>query len=209
MMRALNIRLPLGSLLALGLLALSGCSILPISDEAPTLYTLSPKNTFDTDLPTVTKQLLVELPIAAEGLNSHRIALSRDLLSIDYFAKARWTERGPQLVQTLLVESFENTGKIISVAREGSDLRADYSLKTELREFQAEYADSASPPNINVRIIAKLIKLPERVIVAAESFETNLPAGGTAMQDIVTTFDEALGKVLKRVVLWAMPVIAR
>ena len=39
------------------------------------------------------------------------------------------------MVQTLLVESFENTGKIVAVARKATDIRADYVLKTDLREF--------------------------------------------------------------------------
>ncbi len=209
MKRAPRIRYRLAAVAAISLLAVGGCSLFPVADEPPALYTLSPKNTFDEDLEFVNNQLLIEVPNAAEGLNSHRIALSRSLLSLDYFAKVRWTERAPLMVQTLLVESFENTRRIVSVAREGTDLRADYALKTELREFQAEYADDAAPPNINVRVIAKLIKMPERIIVAAKSFEAVMPASGTGMTDIVTAFDEALGKVLKRVVLWAMPIVAR
>jgi cholesterol transport system auxiliary component len=49
-------------------------------------------------------------------------------------------------VQTLLVESFENTKKIVSVARQGVDLGADNVLKTELREFQAEYRNRTDAP---------------------------------------------------------------
>ena len=189
--------------------SLVGCtSLIPGADNPPDLYTLTPKNTFDETLPEVTNQLLVEVPIAAEGLNSHRIALSRGALSLDYFANARWTERAPLLVQTLLVESYENTGRIVSVARDGTDLRADYVLKTELREFQAQYADTASPPTINVRVIAKLIKMPERSIMASESFDATIAADGTSMVEVVRAFDDALGKVLKRLVAWSMPLIA-
>jgi len=191
-----------GALVAAGL---AGCSLIPVPEEQPVLYTLSPKNTFDEDLPTVSKQLVVEAPVAAEGLNSHRIALSHDELSLDYYANAKWTERAPMLVQTLLVESFENTGRIVSIAREGTDLRADYSLKTELREFQAEYPTKDANPEVEVRIIAKLVKMPERTIIAAESFGAKIKAEGTAMPAVIGAFDEALGKVLKRIVTWAMP----
>ncbi len=52
----------------IALLGLSACSILPIPEDPPALYTLSPKTTFDETLPKVSKQLLVEVPIAAEGL---------------------------------------------------------------------------------------------------------------------------------------------
>lgn len=194
--------------LALGLalgLGVAACSLIPVPENPPVLFTLSPKNTFDETLPVVSKQLVIEVPIAAEGLNSHRIALSREALSLDYYANARWTERAPLLVQTLLVESFENTGRIVSIAREGTDLRADFALKTELREFQAEYSTADGPPEVNVRIIAKLVKLPERTIISAEAFGTKFKSEGTDLPSIVVGFDEALGKVLKRVVHWAMP----
>ena len=113
-----------------------GCTLdglLTSGGPPPRLYVLTPKSTFADALPHVESQLVVELPIASEGLNTHRIALRDSPLTLDFFANARWTEGAPQMVQTLLVESFENTGKIVSVARQGVDLRADYVLKTELR----------------------------------------------------------------------------
>jgi cholesterol transport system auxiliary component len=188
---------------------LLGCSILPVPEEEPALFTLSPKNTFNEDLPTVTKQLVVEVPVAAEGLNSHRIALSRSALSLDYYANARWTERAPLLVQTLLVESFENLGRIVSIAREGTDLRSDFALKTELREFQAQCddgkaeADGPCPRHRQAGQAAAARDHRGRIVRRRDRLDRHLD------QRIVVAFDEALGKVLKRIVHWAMPVIAR
>ena len=51
-------------------LVLGGCSVL--SSEAPTLYVLSPKNTFSNDLPQVTTQMVVTEPFAAAGLDTDR-----------------------------------------------------------------------------------------------------------------------------------------
>ncbi|MBT3629536.1 MAG: hypothetical protein HOA58_14590 [Rhodospirillaceae bacterium] len=196
------------ALLVLALaLGISGCSLsgmLAGDSPAPKLFVLSPKSTFANDIPKVTAQLVVEAPIASEGLNTHRIALRHSPLTLDYFAGARWTERVPLLVQTLLVESFENTKKIVSVARQGIDLRADYVLKTELREFQAEYGGGNAAPEVWVRLNAKLVRMPARIIVASETFEARLTAGGTTMTDIVYAFDETLNKVLKKSVTWTM-----
>jgi cholesterol transport system auxiliary component len=61
----------------------------------------------------------------------------------------------------------------------------------------------------HVRVIAKLVRLPQREIIAAESFDAEIASTGTSINEIVVAFDEALGKVLKRIVHWAMPVIAR
>jgi len=113
-----------------------GCTLdglLTSGGPPPRLYVLTPKSTFADDLPHVESQLVVKLPIASEGLNTHRIALRDSPLTLDLFANALLTEGAPQMVQTLLVESFENTGEIVSVTRQGVDLRADNVLKTELR----------------------------------------------------------------------------
>jgi len=185
----------------------SACSgsFLPGQAPPPKLFDLTPKSTFDADLPQVKWQLLVETPIAAAGINTSRIALKRSQTTLDYFAGAEWTDRAPALVQTLMIESFENTGKIISVGRETVALRSDYSLKIELREFQAEYYDGEeSPPKINVRINAKLVLMPDRIIMASETYGFEIQSESNTLEDIVLAFNEALGKVLKRVVGWTL-----
>ncbi len=187
--------------LALGLSACTG--LMPGSGPAPDLYTLSPKSSFDTALPEVSWQLVVEVPFASGGLATQSIALRSNALEMRYFAGARWIERAPRLVQTLLVESFENTGRIVAVGR-AADLRSDFNLKSELREFQAEYESEAAPPLIRVRLNAKIVQQPQREIIASENFEATARAAGTNMAGIITAFDEAFGKVLRRVVEWTL-----
>ncbi len=188
----------------IGLALLSGCiDVLPGSGPPAKLYNLSPKSSFSADLPTVDWQLVVELPISAETLNTPRIALSREPLTLDYYGGARWSERTPVMVQTLLVESFENTDRIVAVARKSTDLRADFVLKTEMREFQAEYSGDG-PPIVHVKINAKLVKMPQRTIIASFKSERKIQASGTQLIDIVRAFDQGLGKVLKEVVEWAL-----
>jgi cholesterol transport system auxiliary component len=192
-----------------GLLAmtagLSACGFtLPGSGPAPDIYDLSPKNTFDEDLPQVTQQLVVEEPSSARGIDSDRIALRPSPIEVKYFAGARWVDRGPRMVQILLVESFENTGKIIAVGRQSIGLRADYSVKSDLREFQAEYFDAAGQPQIHVRLNVKLIKMPEARIVASRTFDQIEPASGKEITAIVQSFDETLGKVMRQAVEWTL-----
>ena len=188
----------------ISLALLSGCiDLLPGGGPAAKLYSLTPKSSYDENLPKVDWQLVVELPISAESLNTARITLSRAPLTLDYYGGARWSERAPVMVQTLLVESFENSGRIVAVARKSTDLRADYVLKTDLREFQAEYSGDG-PPVIHVELNAKLIKMPQRTIIASFKSERKVQAGGTELIYIIRAFDQALGKVLKGVVEWAL-----
>ena len=196
---------PLAAALALAFLLAACAGMLPGGGAPPDLYTLTPKSTYSADLPTVTWQLAIEVPVAAESLNNSRIALRHDPLSLRYYKGARWTERAPVMVQTLLIESFENSGKIVAVARKATDIRADYVLKTDLREFQAEY-DAGGAPVAHVRLNAKLVVMPKRAIIASETFESSVRAEGTGIAQVVVAFDTALGKTLKQIVEWGLTV---
>ena len=186
---------------------LAGCSLkLPGTGAPPRIFVLSPKSTFDGVLPVVDWQLLIDSPIAAAGLNSSRIALRQSQIELQYFANAAWTDAAPKMVQRLLIESFENSGKIVSVGRQSVGLRADFILATELREFQAEYEGKTDgePPDVRTRINAKLVKMPQRTIVASKTYDYLIPAEGPELVSIVKAFDLALGKSLKRIVSWAI-----
>ena len=186
------------------LLLIGGCTgaLLP-KGPPPALYNLTPKSTFPGSLQRVTWQLIIEEPVAAGGLDSSRIALRPRPTELQYFADARWTERAPRMIQTLLVESFENTEKIVAVGRQDIGLRSDINLKIELREFQAEYFEGVDRPRVRVRLNAKLIRQPRQEIVASKSFETLVPfEANSGMQPIIGAFDLALGRVMKQLIEW-------
>ena len=184
-------------------LATASCA-LPGTGEPPQLYTLTPKSTFEASLPRVDWQLVVERPVASAGINTQRIAVQRTPVTLDYFARASWTDQAPALVQTLLIESFENSGKIRAVTRESSQLRADYILQIELREFQAEYDKPGLPPQAHVRLNGKLIRMPDRTIIANQTADRLVRAEKSDMENVVLAFDEALGKAMKQMVEWAL-----
>lgn len=190
-------------LCALGITA--GCSVLKIPGQAPDLYNLTPKSTFNDNLPEISKQLIIEEPIAAGGLDNNRIAQRPHSTKLQFFANARWTERAPKMLQTLLIESFENTNKIIAVGRQSIGLRSDFTLKTELREFQAEHDTESKTFTVRVRINAKLVQQPNRVIVGSQSFEHTVEIkDDTGMNNIVIAFDQAANKVIKKLVEWTL-----
>lgn len=191
--------------LATGLAGLTAaCSQLPIGKPPPQLYTLTPKSTYPDDLPRAPWQLAIERPNAPAGLSSARIAVAREPLTLDYYAGVAWVDDAPNMVQRLLVESFENSDRIVGVGRDGVTFRSDFTLKVELREFQAEYFDGAPTPTIHVRINVKQVQMPQRIIIAAEDFDIKRTSPTNRMADIVRTFDAALGSVLRNIVIWTL-----
>lgn len=205
--RAGRSALPLLALALTGF-ALAGCGAL--GGPPPQVFALSPKSTFASDLPDIgeRRQLVVEQPESAGGLNTNRIAVKPQPLQLDYYAGARWTERAPLMVQTLLLESFENTGKIISVGREAIGLRPDFVLRGDLREFQAQYFSSGGGtvdvPHILVQFNAKLIEQPQERIFDSQNFESCVQAASGSIEDVVEAFDTALGNVMKDSVQWTL-----
>lgn len=195
-------RWPLPAAAALMLL-LAGCTSL-LTGPPPDLYRLTPKSTYPADLPHVRAQLLVDVPLAPAGLDTRRIALSRSAISLDYFADSEWTDRVPVLVQTALLDSFENSGAITAVDRESILLQPDFILKLEIRHFEAVYGAKGGAPTIWVSMIARLVAMPARKIIAQKSFEQRRPAAGKNIPDIVDAFDGALGKVMKQIVVWTV-----
>jgi len=192
------------SIAALTAVALSACSLPDLgSGPPPDLYVLSPKSTFPDDLPSVDWQLVVEEPSTAKGIDTDRIAIAPSVLEVKYLAGSRWADRAPRMVQQLLIQSFENSKKIVSVGRQSIGLRSDYVLKVELREFQAEKtADGGTVAHVRVNL--KLVRVALGQIVGSESFDFSKPANSESVPDIVQAFDDAVGAVLKRAVAWTL-----
>ena len=189
------------------LLASCAGNLLPgAGNDPPKLYVLTPKSTFKTDLPKVDWQLTIGVPNADAALNTQRIALRRNPVSLEYYARATWVDTAPQMIQTLLVESFENSKKIVSIGRQSVTLRADYSLLTDLREFQAEYLGSG-PPRVRVRLNARMVRMPQREILALQTFEYLEQATDSSLEAVVVAFDSALGKTLKKIVEWSLTTV--
>jgi cholesterol transport system auxiliary component len=186
------------------LATLGGCGLLPNVQRPTRLYTLAPKTRFPAGLPTVKWQLVVELPTAAAGIDSSRIALTHDPLRLEYFADAEWTDTAPGMVQTLLIESFERTGKILAVGSESAGLLPDYVLETDLRLFQVNYRGSDPLPTAAVLMDARLVVMPQRRIVGATTSQKFQKASGTKFDAVLDAFNDALGHVLRDIVVFAL-----
>ena len=184
-------------------LLLGGCQLINAAEEPTDLYTITPKSTFEPDMPAVFWQLAVEEPNASAYLNTSRIAIAQSATSSDYYAKTGWTDRAPLMVQTRIIDSFENSHKIIAVARESIGLRANYVLQSDLRNFEAMYI-YGKPPIAHVRIVAKLVRMPDRQIIGVGSFERCVRARADKVPKVVEAFDQALGSVMKRLVAWTL-----
>ena len=183
-------------------LALAGCGGLFGGSSPAQLYRVTPVHAFPPDLPHLPVQVLIDEPLAPAGLDTTRIALSRSAVSIEYFADSEWTDRVPLMVQTALLESFEDSKALSAINRESLGLHADFILKTEIRHFEALYDSPNQAPEVWVSIVTRLVNPSSRDIVSQASFERRVRAEINDVPQIVLAFQEALKGVMEEIVVW-------
>ena len=185
--------------LALGGGLLAGCATLGSRSD---LYSLSAPTSTGAG-PTVSWQLLVDSINAPAGLDTTSIAVRQRPASLDYYEGVAWTDRAPVMMQRLMVETFENTGRITGVGRQSVAIRANFILRCELRDFQSDTTGSG-PPVAVVRTSCALIRMPERDIIARESHTGQAPAAGTRFAEVIAAFNRATDDALTQIARWAL-----
>ncbi|HSC59755.1 MAG TPA: ABC-type transport auxiliary lipoprotein family protein, partial [Rhizomicrobium sp.] len=137
--------------------ALSACgSLLGPSEAPPQIYVLHPPFGPVANAPAVQWQFGVTEPVSPAVFDSKRISLIQGQ-TMDYYASSAWPDQAPDILQSLLVEAFEKSGKIKAVGRNSAGVRADILVTTEIRDFSAHYDVKDGIPTIVVDIVAKLI----------------------------------------------------
>jgi cholesterol transport system auxiliary component len=187
------------------LILLAGCGTSDLlgPGKSPQLYLLNP-DFGPADGPTVSWALDVAQPDAADNLDTSRIALFNPPARMDYYANVAWPDRLPQLVQAALVQAFERSGKIGSVAPDEAGLRSDYMLQTEIRDFIAVYDTPDAAPKVKVRMMVKLVHTHARDIVQTLEVTQEVPAGANSVDNVVIAANQALTICLKQIVDWAL-----
>ncbi|HET7883379.1 MAG TPA: ABC-type transport auxiliary lipoprotein family protein [Acetobacteraceae bacterium] len=185
------------------------CSVLS-SPPAPQIYRISPVAEQHSRSRTLRKRLVVDIPTASESLDTDRIALVRDRTRFDYYANSLWTDRVPVLVQTLLIDAFENDGSIAEVARDARTVTPEYVLGTEVRQFEALYdSGSNQTPVAVVALDLRLVKMPDHRMLGHTLVTEQSMAGKNSVDSLVEAFDAAVGKVVLQCVAWTVNMLSR
>jgi cholesterol transport system auxiliary component len=183
--------------------AIAGCgSLLGPSSPPPQIYRLSPEVAPTPAGTPVTWQLAVSRPETSQTLDTERIALMRGAL-MDYYADAQWNDSAPRLVQSLLVEAFDRSGRVQAAATNAAALRADLTLASELRDFEAQYDSSDTAPVVVIDIQAKLLD-PRGKVVESLNCRQTARAAQNSVPAVVAAFDRAMASALSQIVGWSL-----
>jgi cholesterol transport system auxiliary component len=181
----------------------TGCStgsLLDSDTPTPTNYVLAPLPPAANATPSAASNidLAIARPDVAPGLDTRRIAVLRGRL-LDYYRGTEWGGSVTDVVQTLLVASLDNQQLFRSVTSEQMRVSSEYLLDVEVRDFQAEYADGKSLPQIRVSMVGRLIRVVDREMIGNVSATALRPASDNRMSEVAAAFEAAAQQVAAEV----------
>lgn len=192
------------SILALGIVSLflTGCSSIfpPVKSDPENQYVLN-------SVPSVTKNpvenpktILVTYTQADDIYNTTQMSYTLKPYQIAYFANNRWADTPAQMLQTLMVQTLQNTHHFRAVVTPPFIGRYDYVLNTQLLELQQDFLQN--PSRIHLKLRVQLIQIGSNQVIVdkelsvTEPTNSNTPYGGViAANQAVKTMLRQLAKL--------------
>jgi cholesterol transport system auxiliary component len=184
--------------LALSAMSSACVSVLPEAKPPAPRYVLSPVE-FATQGPEVSWSLAVEDPSATRVYDTTKIAALREPGRVEFFMGGEWADRGSRLVQTALVRSFENSGRILAVGDRIDLPAANFILNTDIRALDANYETGA--PVAEFAVFARVTDGQGKVI-AVKLFRRSVPAAANTVPEVAKALNEAVSAALAEIVEW-------
>jgi len=145
-------------------------------------------------------QLVVSEPIASSPLDSDRIVVRTGPQSLELLKDTQWVDPLPHLVQSRLIQTFENGHLLRTVGYPGQGITGDLVLDSEIRRFEVD----AVTGEATVEISGKLINASSGRILAAQIFSAQTPGSVADGASASAALNSALGQVMKEIVAWAV-----
>ncbi|WP_312896910.1 ABC-type transport auxiliary lipoprotein family protein [Microvirga soli] len=143
-------------------------------------------------------QVLVNEPAALQQLSTQQILVKDTSGSVSFIGGGQWADNLPRLIQTRLINTFENSSQLRGVSRPSSGAVADVQLVSELRRFEIATPDNQAVAEISVKIVSDR----DGRIVNGRIFRANIPASAIDAPNAARALDEALSVVMLDIVRW-------
>lgn len=175
---------------------LAGCGAVDLRTPTPprTTYVLDAVPALPAALRRSPAVLLVDVPAAAPGYATPRIAYARAPQQLDYYNRSEWADTPARLLLPLVVRTLERQGAWAAVLAAPAPVRADQRLALELLEFV--HHDLAPPGTVRVALRATLLDVESRAVRATRVIEAEEPVASDDAAGAAAAFNQATGRVL-------------
>ena len=185
-------------------LLLSGCSsILGGSKTPTTIYAPVTRAQAPADWPAVQWSLALGRSYGGRGADGLRIAVRPTPNELQVYKGAQWSRPPNEMLEEGILQTLEDSGRIATVARQGTGIGADYRLLLDVRRFEADYAGN-SVPSATIEVTAKLLHVQTQQLAGSRTFLQARPASTTAVPDVVAAFEQALTAASREVAGWTL-----
>lgn len=188
------------ALAAVAAASLSGCALLSSPDPVQLYRFGDPAGPATTSVadPVQVKLRTVEMPQATQG---DRL-LGVTGTEAAYIAGARWVSPALTLYGDALEASFASQGRTVRLIGRRELTPTTRLLDVDLRAFETRYEYAGGAPTVVITARARLLRFPERTVVAEQTFTVNQPAGENRVSSIVEAYDVATRDVNAQIVTW-------
>lgn len=123
---------------------------------------------------------------------------------VAYIAASRWATPARTMFTESLRQSFGSSARVVSLI-DRSEMRAsNLLLSVDVNAFEVRYENGrGAAPVAVVSFDAKIVRYPDRSVVAHRAFEARQPASDNRVGAIVQALDAANGQVVGELVIWA------
>lgn len=149
-------------------------------------------------------QIRIEAPKSSDFLDSTHIAVRRANNTLQVFGATRWSDSVPNLLQSSLTQTFNDSGKINAVTGLDSNTISDAILLLDIRQFEAVYDDGDQSAAAVISVQANIQLQKTNRIIASKHFMVSIPAANKKIPQVMTAFDAALQQVSQDILDWTL-----
>jgi cholesterol transport system auxiliary component len=188
------------ALAAVAAVSLSGCALLSSPDPIQLYRFGDPTGSATTAVasPVQVKLRRVEMSQAAQGDRLLGVTGSEAA----YIKGARWVSPALMLYGDALESSFASQARTVRLIGRRELTPTTRLLDIDVRAFETRYDYEGAAPTVVVTARARMLRFPERTVVAEETFTVSQPAGENRVSAIVEAYDVATRDINTRIVGW-------
>jgi phospholipid/cholesterol/gamma-HCH transport system substrate-binding protein len=150
------------------------------------------------------KQLAVADPNALMAFDSEKLLSQNQAGQLEGLGNAKWSDSLPKLMQSKIIQSFENNGSLGEVSRPIEGVTPDYQLLTDIRHFQiVQGAAPAAEAEISAKLVAS-----DGHIAAARIFSAKAPLRSQDEAEAARAFNEVFETIEAGLIAWTRNAIA-
>lgn len=185
---------------ALAAVSLAGCALLSSPDPVQLYRFGDPAGSVAAPIaePVQVKLRALEMPQASQG--DRMLSLTGSEAA--FIAGARWVSPAIMLYSDALESSFAAQAQTVRLIGRREMTQTTRLLDVDVRRFEARYDYAGATPTVVITARARLMRFPQRTVVAEETFTVSQPASENRVSAIVEAYDVATRDLNTQIVTW-------